>query len=109
MNTFWRPIKFNENIDTEYEKDKYRMNLIEKTKKLIAHENMEFTDSKMFEKAVEDETEHAKYNRTMLGFYNHVDEQEEIVFKKLIPNTEKTSDDIMRVIPEKIRTTFQYI
>ena len=109
LDTFWKPLSFNEKIETDYEKEKYRMNLIEEVKATIAHEKMRFTDPELFKKAAEDETKEAKNERTMLGYYNYADDQEELVFKKLIPLHEKTSNEILSVVPDKIRSTFKYI
>lgn len=109
LSTYWRPLRFNDHVETDYDKEKYRMNLVEKAKKTIAHENMIFSKEENLNREVEDETEEAKFKRTMLGYCGQKDDQEELIFKKLVPMTEKISDEILNVVPEVRRTTLKNI
>lgn len=107
LSTYWLPLDFLEDIDTDYDQEQYRLNLVEKIKKKIANDDMKVKDPRILQLAVEDMTEDAKHRRTALGYYEYADPHEELVFKKLEPLTEKTSNEILSVVPEKIRETFR--
>lgn len=109
LNTFWLPLDLQEDIDTEYDKEEYRLNETEKVKKSIVYDNTRSKDPKIRSMAVEDYTTDAKYRRTMLGYHNFADGNEELVFKKLVPSAEKVSNEILEVIPYKIRQAFRQI
>lgn len=89
LDTYWLPLDLMENVDREYDKDEYRLDKYENIKKSIARDHMRHTDPKILKMAAEDETVEAKYTRTILGYDAHPNEKEELVFKKLIPLSEK--------------------
>lgn len=109
LDTFWIPLDMRERVDTDYDKEEYRLDLVEEIKKRIAHEHMKPDDPKLIKKIVEDMTAERKHVRTMLGYYAGTDENEELVFKKLEPLAERTTNEILSVVPDIIRETFRNI
>lgn len=107
LSTFWLPLDFQENIETDYEKEEYRMNLVEELKKKIVNESTKTHNPKLEKMAVEDYTVEAKRIRTMLGYHEYADGNEELVFKKLVPKAEAISNEILDIVPHKIRETFR--
>ena len=109
LSTFWRPLDYLENIDTGYEKEEFRLDLVENTKKDIVEETITENFAEKISKAVEDIVVEEKFKRTHLGFYKKFYDDEDLVFEKLQPHTEKISNEILDVVPEKIRDTFRAV
>lgn len=108
LNTFWQPLDMLENIDHNYFDDDYRVDLVEHTKKRIVEDQTYYRNPKNNAMKVPDKVVDYKYSRTMLGFDNRIDENEEIVFAKLEPLAEKTSNQILDIVSGKIRDIASY-
>jgi hypothetical protein len=107
LDTYWLPLDYMEHVDREYDKDEYRLDKYEHVKRSIVQQK--HPGRKQPIKAANDETVEAKYTRTTLGYYHNPNDKEELIFKKLIPLAEKTSNEILNIIPDKIRETFKNI
>ena len=83
LSTFWRPLDLNEKIDTDYDKEQYRMDIVEHLKKRNTLDLMKFKESELLDRVVEDITIERKFERTYLGYSDDTYKNEELVFKQL--------------------------